>query len=203
MPGFVAVPDAATVRLAMLLDEVPVECGFNFVKAGFDQAGLDALTASVGNHWADNMMPLLNQGCIYQGAGGTGLRSFDDVFTFIVAEPPVLGGGTGLMLPNQNAFVVTLETGRRGKGNTGRIYVPGLGAGNMDGSNTVDAAWASDVVDAITGIRIAANGLGWALVVVHRQRNNVTLNPRDYTTIIDEDYKDLLVDSMDSRKPNP
>lgn len=199
--GFVAVPDTAVVNLFMLYDTSPGQSGFFYQKSGFDLTALTALTSAVKNAWADNVMDWLSAQCQFIGAGGTGLRTFDDVFTFVNQDPPVLGGVASNALPNQNAFAIRLDTGKRGKGNVGRVSISGIANSDRDGVNNITAELGNHLVDAVTAVRLAAQGLGWQPVLVHRRRNKIRLNPREVTIITGESYTSLVIGSMDSRKP--
>lgn len=201
MPGFVAVPDAAQVNVAFTLNGEFVNCRHVFTKAGFVQADIEALANTVAQQWDDTLMDALSNKLTRYGVGVSGLRAIDDIFAFINAEPPVVGGDSSAGLPNEVAFCVTTLTGRRGRGGTGRFYVPGMTTATRQNENNVTAEFAALCVDLATSIRLATAALGWVWVVPHVKLNGVELNPRTTTPIISERYTDTLYDSQRSRKP--
>lgn len=94
------------------------------------------------------------------------------------AEIPVTnnsGTTNGDLLPNNCALVVTLQTGKRGRSNRGRIYFAGFGEPECVGST-----WGADALNPVqafmSAIRnVTVEGQDWGLVVVSRQHNFIKL----------------------------
>lgn len=80
---------------------------------------------------------------------------------------PVLGTGTGSVLPQDNALVITLKTAFSGKGYVGRVYLPGLDSAQLADSRhwistTVFDNAALGFVNAVNSA-MTAQGLPWVL----------------------------------------
>lgn len=201
MPGFVPVPNTVRVNFDMDFNSEPVSCGYHFSRFSFSLTDLEALAGACQSAWADNIMPNVSAAVLFYAVGASGLNVENDIFVFNNIEPAVAGGQSSTSLPNDTAFAVTTTTGLRGRGYTGRLYIPGLVSSQRSDANHLEDGVANSLVDGITAVRLAGLGLGWTPVLVHSQANNVLLNPKTTTPIVGEEFKDLRLDTQVRRLP--
>lgn len=115
--------------------------------------------------------------------------------------PQQLGGEMGTCLPNNVGFRIDMHTGTPGRAYRGWTTFVGLPAHRVV-DNTVDLAWAEDMLSAWVGVGPLANALGWEWVVTSTHEAGLPRAAGVTTPITTVSYKDLTVDSCRHRLPN-
>jgi len=78
------------------------------------------------------------------------------------------GVGTGNPLPAQCTWVLSLRAATGGRRGRGRVYLPGIGEGDVDDSSKVSALYVSGQVADFTTFSIATAVVGWVPAVYSR-----------------------------------
>ncbi len=150
------------------------------------------------------------------GADGNSLQTAEAKLTFIRAvdltsldtrirtKSMSIDGGSPLpAAPVNSTIAIKFDTGKRGRGRSGRIFYPFPTEDGID-AYTVPAGTITSLVTTfdqiITGAPGAVPGAEW--VVVHRQRDNVKLPVGTYDAVIGSAVVDPYLDSMKLRLPN-
>ena len=95
-------------------------------EVAFDTAALVALAERLIEWATDELMPNLSTNLVLQAVRATAQDSESAPSVFVVADPPVAGGGTGASQSPQTAVVVSFRTELRGRSFRGRNYLPGI-----------------------------------------------------------------------------
>lgn len=115
--------------------------------------------------------------------------------------PQQLGGEMGVSLPNNVGFRLEMHTGLPGRAYRGWTTFVGIPAHRVT-DNTIDTAWADDLVSAWAFLGPTVNALGWEWVVTSTHDAGVPRATGITTPITTVTYKDLIVDSCRHRLPN-
>lgn len=141
----------------------------------------DVLQA-IGVAWITNVVEEMHSSMLYIGATAqyqedTGLRSLE-------ATASAGGAGSGTQLPPQVALLVQKRTGFAGKKNRGRMFVPGLPAEHLDGTDKglvtafALSVWQPALSAFLTGIQAESA----FMVILHQEPN--TDPPRLVTSLV-------------------
>lgn len=173
--AFQPVPDVCLVRFFMHAGTDAASFGLHFAKAGFSESDIDALVAQLESGFFTNLLPYFPASVGLDRIVAWDLESVDG---YKQTNPSVLVGSlvgaTGGVSPALST-VVTFYSGRRGKWNSGRAYVPGLDEAVVD-KNTIETAHANGIVAQFQDL-IDTPVAGWTWVIVSRWFNKVLRSP--------------------------
>lgn len=117
-------------------------------------------------------------------------------------SPAIFGSRPSQNLPENVTLAVQAGTGKRGRGQQGRVFWIGLCEDQTDGSQMISGR-ADDIVGALNTLKDSLNGTaGGTMVTLHSRLNGAPLNPRTSTNIGTYGVSDLTTDSMRDRLPN-
>lgn len=110
------------------------------------------------------------------------------------------GGSTAQALPAHDTVAVSLRSGFSGRSRRGRIYHVGL-AEDMTENSTLTNAASATFITTYTALLAAAAGEGWELVIASFISNGAPRTTALITPVTNVILTDVIVDSMDKRKP--
>lgn len=117
-------------------------------------------------------------------------------------NPAIFGSRASQALPENVTWAIQAGTGKRGRGQQGRVFWIGLCEDQTDGSTMV-VARATAIVAAMNALLAAINGgSGGAMAILHRQLAGAPLNPATSSDIGTWGASDLTTDSQKNRLPN-
>lgn len=131
-------------------------------------AGFAPMATSVDTHLGANLAPLQSVDCLYNG-----VRIGDPIQRVLAGQvfpnTTVAGTVNSPATPPTTSVVITLNTGRYGRGKQGRLFVPGLPEGvQLDGrlppADTANWQTAFDAINA----GFNTDGFEWVVAILHR-----------------------------------
>lgn len=130
----------------------------------FNQATCDAIATA----WVNNVTRIMNE-------------NWDAVFAAefldLRTDPPpqvfssgdnVNGVGSGYPLPAQVCYCLSLAAASGGRSGRGRVYVPGIGEGDVTDGSIVLSGFVTEAVDAFTDYATGCSAVGWVPAVYSR-----------------------------------
>lgn len=112
----------------------------------------------------------------------------------------VNGGNVSNDLPAQNTVAMSTRTGLAGPSRRGRMFHVGLRSAGVNGS-TLLSSETTALSAAYNQLVEELDGTGWTWVVASFRSNNAPRTTALLTPITNVIITDVIVDSMDSRKP--
>lgn len=129
------------------------------------------------------------------------LTSMDSAFYAVSPSTFQTGKLSANILPNNVTLALHATTGIRGTGRQGRTYWIGLAEEQTDGSAMIPGALDAILAD-LANLRTNIQDNNAAeLVVLHRTRDGVDLNPAQTSSILNWSALDLTTDSQVNRLP--
>lgn len=173
--GPTVIPAACQVILNWGLTDLKI--GHNVICGGVGAAFTPTVTIanaimtalSTGSAWTGLAAVLASDSALLS-VSLRDLRSADQPIVTSTAAA-VAGTAVGLALPNEVALCVTLRTAFAGRGNRGRMFIPGYSVGSVGAANivspgtvTATSTWANTIFAALAG-----QGMTWVLAKRARQ----------------------------------
>lgn len=143
---------------------------------GATLSDLNGLAESIGNSWAENIMPLVSSSVTCETCFVSDWTDADGLTgSHLQATAGELTGGK---LPSQVAVLINEETLMRYRGGRGRIYIPQPDTTKLTTDQTWDGTFVNSMTDAIVGVLDAINALSigddlLTAVLYHRDGNKV------------------------------
>lgn len=152
----------------------------------------------------DNLLPTMFADIVLSGLTFEDVRSvpFGGLSVSITpAEPGALSSTANL--PNSVCIAVKKNTGNLGRSGRGRLYWPSLDASVLSDDNTVESAFAGDVVDALGQMQVDIEGSAYPCQVgiVSYYNNGALRSAGLFQQITSWSVADLTVDSQRKRLP--
>lgn len=150
-------PGIAQVEMILTDDAQRVQNTFHVDKGGgsaWSVVDLDALLdCFYDTYWA-SIKPLVGSAMSLISLVATDLTSLTGYKVARAIDPPEAGTNASPILPNSVTKAIRLDTGSRGKGENGRIFVPSLSEADVT-NNTVAGATLAAWVAALEGLKTA------------------------------------------------
>jgi hypothetical protein len=205
---FIPAPNTALVEMVYTYGGQVIENTFHVQKSTPFTAGDLSVLANTFDTWdstgALKWSTLRNQGCVLQQIKTKALDTISSpVFIFVL---PVARAGltASAPLPGNLSFAITLQTGLAGRSQRGRIYFPGIAAGQISGvgsQNSLQSAVANNMVILVNNLiaAIAALSASHKLVVTSFRSGNAWRAVAQNTVVTNAAYANLVVDTQRRR----
>jgi hypothetical protein len=168
------------------------------VPGGIDAAVIADTANEVGAWVLSDYLPLLSASVVFLNVEAKNLNIPSGGVAVFNAPPGSVGGIVSPAEPGNVSFCVSLRTALSGRSFRGRKYVPGIPA-NKRTENTIDAAWAADIVAAFNNLISILNALDKFLVVVSRVADGLERTIGVATHVDNASIVDLFIDSQRRR----
>lgn len=168
------------------------------VPGGIDAAVIADTANEVGAWVLSDYLPLLSASLVFLNVEAKNLNIESGGVAVFNAPPGSVGGIVSPAEPGNVSFCVSLRTAASGRSFRGRKYVPGIPA-NKRTENTIDSAWAADIVDAFNNLVSILNALDKFLVVVSRVADGIERTIGLATHVETASVVDLFIDSQRRR----
>lgn len=165
---------------------------------GYTLSDIQNLADAVDGVVPASYLPYLSPSLTYLSTDVRGLASAADLTATSITGTGV-GGGAGTPLPANVTLAIKLLTGVTGRSNRGRFFALPSVDGYLDGPNHFLISYADAIVGLIGDFQVAAQAVGWELVVLSRFTGGaprVSATHRLVTTIT---YTDTKCDSQRGR----
>lgn len=198
--AFIPVPDTAEVVMTYTLSGgAQVKNVYNVREASiltWDTTQLNALVDEFVAWETDEARAIRSNGCTLTTVTARDLTEAD---SFVVERAvSVAGQVVSPLMPANVTFCVKSTTGLAGRTHRGRTYWVGLAEGQV--TNDFVVSTTRDAIrDALNALGTALQALGWALVVVSRQIDNLPRTTGLATDITEWLYIDSRVDTQRRR----
>lgn len=205
MADYVPAPGVAKVDVVWQDDAQTVQNSFHVHNGGsspWSQANLEALLDCFYANWVTDIKPLLPTAISLIQLIATDLTSLAGLKIYRPISPAEPGTGASPALPNSVTKAIRLDTGSRGRGENGRIFVPAL----MEGDVTLNTlagpvltAWQTALED--TRLAIPGAIAGAVLCVLSRWDNKVKRTTAFPRPVIGINTANPYVDVQKDRLP--
>lgn len=184
---FVPANGVAQVNFRATYLGIPVENVINFDTGDgpIPPGDLAAIGALAAQSWFDNMLPELSDQYEMKEVH---VRDLTSATAGIFTDTTIAGSNganTGVALPGNIAFCVSLRTGFAGRSSRGRVYFPGLVEGDVTG-NFLAGARALNLVIAVGQLRADMAASFWSMCIVSRVTAGVPRVSALVTNVITE-----------------
>jgi hypothetical protein len=171
---FIEAPGVAQCNIRAEYLGVPMENVLNFLtpEDPITPSLLVDIGASLAVSWSSNVLPFVVANYVVKEILVIDLSS---QFGGTATDTSLAGSAGDVAdnaLPGNVVFCVSLRTAERGRSRRGRIFLSGLGEGQVTG-NLVSPTVVTNLVNAIEGVRTDMLTAGYQMVIVSRQENNV------------------------------
>lgn len=184
------------------MDGVPIQNTLHFQRVGATPADAQELANDLVAGWEANVMPFLSVKLKLNSVIVVDQQAEGSTVAFSPPAGTGVGGEGGESLPNETAFCISFHTARRGRSYRGRIYIPGISEASRDGTNRVQALFATNMRIGIQNTLFGSIGTTWIPCVLSRYFAGA-LRPLGVLTPITEiGFTDLVLDSQRRRKPS-
>lgn len=153
--------------------------------------------------WATDMAPTIGNNVVLNEVIVTDL-STEGGPQAVYSATPVVGGISGVKLPNNCSLSIKGSTGLSGRSNRGRWFMQGLVETMLGSDNRINSTqiglWITALNNALTALGSGTTSLG-AVVVLSRYHNKVKRTNGIGTAITTWTFVDDVVDSQRRRLP--
>lgn len=171
MPASSTIPNCVQVRLLWALGTNGAVNVLNAIAPGgfvVNQAAANTLGAAIKGAYTTNWAPR-NNTTVSLVRVGLRDRRIPNGTEFLDQGAAAAGtNATDVLLPVQDAFLITLRTAFSGKSFRGRIYLPGLTEAENIGGGNANSTTETSALAFITGIQSALTASGLSLGVASR-----------------------------------
>ena len=207
---FIPAPNTALVELVYTYASQIIENTFHVESnVPFTATTLQSLTQNLFDVWDSTgtfkWCGVRASACSLQQVKGRALDTASSpVYIYTLPTPRIGLQGSGINMPANVTFAVTLQTGVAGRSYRGRIYVPGFVTGNLQANpaqNLVTTAIANAFVASINSLiaQIPAFNANWHLVITSYYNNLAWRTTAVNTRVLNAAYADLAIDSQRRR----
>jgi len=198
---FQAVPDCAIADVLSFVGTTAVEMTFHGQKpGGYTAVDILNLANAVSTWFSSTLLQRLSVNLVYVRTEVRGLASQNDFFDLSTLGAGV-GGVVSPALPNTVAFVVKRSSAFTGRSARGRVYIPGIPTGVVNGVNGVTTLFADNVTSDLSALIAAMSAVSWTHVIVSRFTNGAPRPTGIAYAVEAYSYVDALLDNRRDRKP--
>src|SRR5689334_10921559 len=184
--AYQAVPNVASVAFLYKCDGQNIQNTYYVYRpGGYTEEELAILAEQAAAWYTSTQAPMLPETVELFSVVATDLTSLDSSRFAYVVDPPVPGTLASPMLPLSVTIAIKLGIGKRGRGRQGRIFWPVLTEGKVN-LDSVDNVFVGDIETAIEGLKTTLEAAlpGCQLVVVHRFKDNIRLDPATHDPVL-------------------
>lgn len=175
--------------------------GLHFTRPDFTYQDMSDLADMFRNTWVLEHASALNAAYQIGNVTAYDLRS-DGAPIYVTSEAPDVGTHVGSPIPIQNALVVTLRTGYRGRSGRGRLYMAGYDEAQIT-DGIFSAAIETDAVSLVAALHQGAQAIGWQMVIVQRFKDGVKLPQGVTHAVTSWQVRSRIPGNQDRRSQRP
>lgn len=200
--AFQPAPGIVGVEVNYLLDGQVIQNTLSFAFGGSEitLTVLNTLATSLAGWVVDEVLPLMPQALTFRDIFATDLSVEGGEQGSYIAPAGEIGANTNAPMTNNTTFTLTFKTGRAGKSNRGRNYVPAL-ARNVVTNNAISSAFAGQLREAWAAMPTYLPPSTWTWVVLSRVENKLEREEAVGIPITAVAFADLTTDSQRRRLP--
>lgn len=195
-------PVANTARIEIRWTLESQQCENTFAVHGtvpWTEALLLTANTLVTGWIVDSYAPLLSNAILFTEIESTGLDDVDG--PQVTTSVSHAGDVSGVTLPNESSFCISLRSGLTGRSRRGRWFMPPPLLANRDGVNSVSVAYADAAKGALNDLMELWTEASQRMGVISRIHNSAQRVPPLFTPYSNATYVNLILDSQRNRRP--